>query len=55
MLQAEGRWLARDVPARAACTSSARHWILGMRAAALNHEVFNHTVEVEAIVVAHFD
>ena len=26
-----------------------------MRAATLNHEVFNHTVEVEAIVVAHFD
>ena len=44
-----------DVPARATGSGSTRHWIFGMGAAALNHEVFDHTMEVQTVVVAHVD
>lgn len=55
VLQGEGRWFARDLPTWSAGTCSSRHWVLGMRAATLNHEILNHTVEMEPVVVAHFD
>ena len=55
VLEGESRWLARDLPARTSGTGSARHRVLGMRAAALNHEIFNDAVEVETVVVTHFD
>ena len=55
VLEGEGRRFTGDLPAWASGTGSARHRVLGMRAAALNHEVFNDAVEMEAVVVAHVD
>ena len=54
MLEGKGRGFARDLPAWAAGSSTARHRVLGVRAATLNHEILNHTVEVKTVVVAHF-
>ena len=44
---------ARDLPAWATGSGSARHGVFGVRTAALNHEIFNDTVKVETVVVAH--
>ena len=55
VLEGERGRLAGDLPARAAGTGSPGHGILGVRAATLNHEVFNDAVEVESIVVPVLD
>jgi len=54
VLEGKGRGFARDLPAWAASTCTARHGVLGVGAAALYHEIFNDTVEVKTVVVAHF-
>ena len=55
MLESESRWLTGDLPARSAGSGATMHGVLGKRAATLNHEVFNDTVEVETIVMPHVD
>ena len=54
VLEGKSRSFTGDLPARAAGASTSGHWVFGMRTAALNHEVFNHTMEVEPVVVPHF-
>ena len=44
VLEGEGRSFAGNLPARSTGTGSPRHGVLGMRAAALDHEIFNDTV-----------
>ena len=51
VLEGEGRGLAGDLPAWTAGTGSTGHWVLGVGAAALNHEVLNDAMEVESVVV----
>lgn len=55
VLQTKRRCFAWDLPAWSTSARSSGHWVFGMWAAALNHEVFNYTVEVKAVVVAHLD
>ncbi len=53
VLEGERRRLAGNLPAGPAGTCATGHGVLGVRTAALNHEVLNDPVKVETIVVAH--
>jgi glutathione peroxidase len=53
VLESQCGRFARDLPAWATGSCSARHGVFGVRTAALNHEIFNDTVKVETVVVAH--
>ena len=55
VLEGEGGGLAGNLPAWATGTGASGHGVFGVRAAALNHEVFNDAVEMEPVVVAHVD
>ena len=55
VLQGKGGGFAGNLPAGATGAGSASHGVLGVRTAALNHEVLDHTMEVKSVVVAHLD
>ena len=55
VLQGKGGGFAGNLPAGATGASSAGHGVFRVRAAALNHEVLDHTMEVKSVVVAHLD
>ena len=54
VLEGKSRGLAGNLPARASGTGSSGHRVFGVGAAALDHEIFNHAVEMQTVVMTHF-